>query len=145
MDVIDALVAAPGVYLGQETTHEGGQDHIGVARVVVTALPGGAGVSLDYQVLTSTGTLAHDEHAVLARTAAGTVLLTAHSHAPIAAVVAEAPDEPGWFPAPADAAPFPMAVRVEVPEPGHLVYSWSYAGPGQELAVRDIADVRRVG
>jgi hypothetical protein len=144
MDLIDALVAAPGVYLGQETTHEGGQDHVGVARVVVTALPGGAGATLDYQVLTSSGSLAHDEHAVLTRTASGVVLLTAHSHAPVAAMVPEDPSEPGWFPAPAGAAPFPMAVRVEVPEPGHLVYSWSYAPPGGELAVRDIADVRRI-
>src|SRR5690348_7194300 len=109
MDVLTTLIANPGVYLGRETTHEGHTDHVGVARVVVTALPGGAGVTLDYEVLTSEGVQAHAEHAVLTRTSSGVVLLTAHSHAPVAALVHEDPDEPGWFPAPADAAPFPMA------------------------------------
>jgi hypothetical protein len=145
MHPLDALMANPGLYLGRETTHEGGTDHIGVARVVVTALPGGGGVTLDYEVLSSEGVAAHTEHAVLTRTASGVVLVTAHSHAPIAAVVPEDPAEPGWFPAPPEAAPFPMAVRVETPGAGHLVYSWSYASPGEELSVRDQADVRRVG
>ena len=52
--------------------------------------------------------------------------------------------EPGYFPAADGAAPFPMAIRLDVPEPGHLVYSWSYGGRGEPMRVRDVGDVRRV-
>jgi hypothetical protein len=38
-----------------------------------------------------------------------------------------------------------MAIRLEVPEPGHLVYSWSYGWDKEPLKVRDVGDVRLVG
>jgi hypothetical protein len=142
-DVLDQLLAKPGLYLGTQVTPHAPGDDVGVARILVTALPGGAGVSMDYEVLTSTNGLVHQEHAVLARGATGVLLMTSHSHAPIATVVREA--EPGWFPAGEGDAPFPMAIRLEVPEPGHLVYSWSYGSPGEELKVADVGDVRLVG
>jgi hypothetical protein len=59
--------------------------------------------------------------------------------------VPEAPGEPGWFPGPEGSAPFPYAVRIEVPEPGVIRYSWSYAPPGGQLSVRDVGEVRRAG
>jgi hypothetical protein len=37
-----------------------------------------------------------------------------------------------------------MAIRLEVPEPGHLVYSWSYGGDKEPLRVRDVGDVRLI-
>ncbi|MEY2588123.1 MAG: hypothetical protein QOJ67_107, partial [Acidimicrobiaceae bacterium] len=40
--------------------------------------------------------------------------------------------------------PFPMAIRIEVPEPGHIVYSWSYGMPGEEPTLRDIGDVKLI-
>ena len=36
------------------------------------------------------------------------------------------------------------AIRLEVPEPGHLIYTWSYGWGDQPLQVRDIGDVRLV-
>ena len=36
-------------------------------------------------------------------------------------------------------------LRLEVPEPGSLVYSWSYGRPGEDPVVRDVASVRLVG
>ena len=72
------------------------------------------------------------------------MLVTSHTHADITTVIAEDPAEPGWFPAADGTAPFPMAIRIEVPEPGHLVYSWSYGWGDQPLAVRDVADVRAI-
>jgi hypothetical protein len=37
-----------------------------------------------------------------------------------------------------------MAIRIEVPEPGHIIYSWSYGRPGDEMQVRDVGDVKLV-
>jgi hypothetical protein len=127
--------------VGKQSTH-GDEPGEGVARIRVTPLPGGAGVAMDYEVIVGEAGIVHAEHAVLTRTGGGNVLVTTHSHAPVTAIVQET--DPGWFPADASAAPFPMAVRIEVPEAGHLVYSWSYGEPGGELRVRDVGDLRRV-
>lgn len=142
-DLVDALLATPGLHLGsQESPHAPGAER-GVARIVVTPLPGGAGVAIDYEVLTTEHGRNHAEHAIVARGPAGLLLVTAHSHAEVAAVVREA--EPGFFPSTDGDSPFPMAIRIEVPEPDRIVYTWSYAMPGEELKVADIGDVRRVG
>jgi len=142
-DLIDQLTAHPGLYSGSQTdptvTSEATPS---VARITVTPLPGASGVSLDYEVLSPQNGLVHAEHAVLARTPNGIVLVTAHSHAGLAAVLRET--EAGYFPGIADEAPFPMAIRVEVPEPRRLVYSWSYSGPGEELVVRDVGTLNLV-
>ena len=140
-DLVDQLIAGAGLYAGKQSTH-GDEPGEGVARILVSPLPGGAGVEMDYEVIVADAGIVHAEHALLTRTAGGNVLVTSHIHAPITAVVPEA--EPGWFPADAGAAPFPMAVRIELPEPGRIVYSWSYAEPGGELRVRDVGDVRLV-
>ena len=141
-DVIDQLLAAPGLYLGTQVTPHAPGDEVGVARIVVTPLPGESGVSLDYEVLTPTNGRNHAEHAVLARGTKGAILMTAHSHADLATVAHET--EAGYFPAADGDATFPMAIRLEVPEPGHLIYSWSYGRPGEELRVADVGDLRRV-
>jgi hypothetical protein len=144
-DLLDQLMARPGRYLGTQTSHEGGSEHQGVSRMDVSVLPGGVGVAIDYEVLVPQAGAVHEEHAVIARAGAGLVLVTAHNHSPVLSVVAEDPSEPGWFPGAEGSAPFPFAIRVEVPEPGHLIYSWSYAAPGEELAVRDVGDLRHRG
>jgi hypothetical protein len=53
--------------------------------------------------------------------------------------------EPGYFRAAEGAAPFPMAIRIEVPSARHLIYSWLFGEPGGELAVRNIGDVTLIG
>jgi hypothetical protein len=98
-------------------------------------------VMLAYEVLRSDG-VGHHEHAVLARTGHRHVLVTSHSHADVTTVLHES--EPGYFTTDEDDAPFPMAIRVEVPEAGHLVYSWSYGWDKEPLKVRDIGDLRLV-
>jgi hypothetical protein len=140
-DLLDNLLARTGLYLGSQTRP--GDDSVGpgVARIEVSALPGGSGVMLAYEVLSPDG-FGHHEHAVLARTSAGLTLITSHTHSPITTVIAEA--EPGYFPAAEGTAPFPMAIRIEVPEAGHLVYSWSYGWQDQPLEVRDVGDVTYV-
>jgi hypothetical protein len=141
-DLVDQLIGKPGRYLG--TQHDPKGEHPNensVAHIVVTALPGGAGVAFDYDVVAPDG-LHHTEHTVLGRTTKGLALITAHSHAGVVTVIPET--EPGYFVAGEDDSPFPMAIRIEVPEPGHIVYSWSYGMPGDELTVRDIGDVKLV-
>ena len=141
-DLVDQLIGKPGLYLGSQHDPSGGQDNENsVAHIVVTALPGGCGVSFDYQVVAADG-LHHKEHTILGRTSKGLTLITAHSHGDVVTVIAES--EPGYFVAADGDSPFPMAIRIEVPEPGHIIYSWSYGRPGDELVVRDIGDLKLV-
>lgn len=141
-DLIDQLLASPGLYSGIQAdptaTHNSGS----VARIVVAALPGGSGVSMDYEVLSPENGRVHHEHSVLARTPGGIVLTVAHGHADLASILREA--EPGYFPAGDGEATFPMAIRIEVPAPGELIYSWSYGSPGEDLVVRDVGTLARV-
>jgi len=129
-DLVAQLASHPGIYVGGQadpTVHDNAGTS--VARIVVTALPGGCAVAFDYEVVSIANGIVHAEHSVLTRTPAGLVLLTVHSHADVGTIAHET--EPGYFPADEGAAPFPMAIRLEVPEPGHLVYSWSYGGRGE--------------
>jgi hypothetical protein len=142
-DLVDQLISHPGLYVGSDVDpaegHDGGPS---AARILVGVLPGGSGVTMDYECLSPTNGRVHQEHAVLARTSGGLILLTAHSHAPITTVLHEA--QPGHFPAAEGDSPFPMAIQLEVPEPGHLRYLWSYGMPGEEPKLRDEGDVRLV-
>ena len=49
MTIVDDLLANPGLYIGLDQLT--GSDHTGVARIVVTPLPGRSGVTLDYEVV----------------------------------------------------------------------------------------------
>jgi hypothetical protein len=141
-DLVEQLIGKPGLYLGSQTDPTGGQQNANsVARIVVTALPGGCGVSFDYDVVAPDGRH-HTEHTILGRTSHGLALVTAHSHGNVVTVIPET--EPGYFLAGEGDSPFPMAIRIEVPEPGHIVYSWSYGMPGDELTVRDIGDAKLI-
>ena len=79
---------------------------------------------------------------MLGRTPNGLALYTAHIHAPVLTELRET--EPGYFEAVEGSSPFPLAIRIEVPSAGRLVYSWSYGEPGGELSVRNIGDVTLV-
>jgi hypothetical protein len=142
-DLVEQLLSQPGLYVGPQADPE---DTSGappsVARIEITPLPGGSGVMMMYEVLSAKDGVVHREHAILARTPRGLVLVTSHSHAEVTTVLNET--EPGYFPA-EGGEPFPMAIRLEVPEPGHLVYSWSYGSDQEPLRVRDVGDLRLVG
>ena len=141
-DLVEQLMAKPGLYVGSDVdpTGDHGEDAAS-ARIELRPLPGGAGVAMDYECLRPDGGRVHAEHAVLARTPSGLVLMTAHSHAPVASVLHET--APGRFPA-GDDAPFPMEIRIEVPEAGHVRYLWSYGMPGDEPQLRDEGDLTLV-
>ena len=145
MPIVDDLLAHPGLYLGLDRDVDSGEP--GAARIVVTPLPGGAGVSLDYEVLnpaTPDRVRPHLEHTVIARTHdGGTIMVVAHTHAQTVAVLRET--DPGTFELGAEGSPFPMKVVVSMPEPGHIRHAWWYGEPGKEVTERDVAEVTRSG
>ena len=142
MAIVDDLLAHPGLYLGIDSL--AGTDSRGAARIVVTPLPGGSGVTIDYEVLNPDNPdrlRGHVEHTILARTHdGGTVMVIGHPHADTVAVLRET--TPGTFEVGAEGSPFPMKVVLSMPEPGRLRHSWWYGRPGGEAEERDVADVR---
>jgi hypothetical protein len=141
-DLVEQLLSRPGLYVGSQTRPDEPNAPAAVARIDVSALPGASGVMLTYEVLRESGEITHREHALVAHASRGIILVTSHTHAGVTTVVPEA--EPGWFPAAEGTAPFPMAIRIEIPEPSRLIYSWSYGGNGQPLIVRDVGDTRAI-
>jgi hypothetical protein len=145
MAIVDDLLVHPGTYLGLDQERDASQP--AAARMVVAPLPGGGGVTLDYEVFnthTPERIRPHVEHTVIARTHdGGTIMVVAHPHGPTVAVLHET--DPGVFELGPEGSPFPMKVLVSVPEPGRIRHSWWYGAPGEEPIERDVAEVTRSG
>jgi hypothetical protein len=144
MAILDDLLANPGMYVGIDAVTD--SDLRGAARIVVTPLPGGAGVTLDYEVLnaaTAPRIRGHIEHTMVARTHdGGTIMVIGHGHAPSVAILRET--QPGVFELGSEGSPFPMKVEVSMPEPGRLRHSWWYGAPGEDAIERDVSVLERV-
>jgi hypothetical protein len=144
MATVDDLLANTGTYVGIDTV--AGFDERGAARIVVTALPGGAGVELDYEVLNPAHpdrVRGHVEHTIVARTHdGGTVMVIGHPHASSVAILREA--DPGVFEVGAEGSPFPMRVELSVPAPGRMRHAWWYGRPGEEAVERDVSELTRI-
>jgi hypothetical protein len=142
--IVDDLLANPGLYVGIDSL--AGSDLRGAARIAVTPLPGGSGVTLDYEVFnpaTPDRIRGHVEHTIVARTHdGGAVMVIGHAHAQSVAILREA--APGIFELGAEGSPFPMKVELTMPEPGQLRHSWWYGAPGQEAIERDVAVLERM-
>jgi hypothetical protein len=143
MGIVDDLVANPGLYVGLDHDARSGSD--GAARMVVTALPGGSGVTLDYEVFnpaTPDHLGGHIEHTLIGRTHdGGAVMVVGHMHAGSVAILKES--EPGVFELGAEGSPFPMKILIAMPEAGRLRHAWWYGSPGQEVVERDVSDLTR--
>jgi hypothetical protein len=144
MGIVDDLLASPGLYVGKDNVVC--TELVGVARIVVSPLPGRAGVSLDYEVLNGLApgpVLGHVEHTVVGTADDGTtVMVIAHTHGQGIAILRET--EPGVF-EPGDVpVPYPMKVVLSVPGPGRLRHAWWYGSPGEEAAERDVAELEIV-
>ena len=144
MGIVDDLLANPGLYVGKDAVV--GSDLVGAARIVVAALPGRAGVSLDYEILNGLApgpVLGHVEHTVVGTADDGsTVMVIAHTHGEGITILRES--EPGVF-VPGDVpAPYPMKVVLSVPEPGRLRHAWWYGSPGGLASERDVAELEIV-
>jgi hypothetical protein len=144
MGIVEDLLANPGVYVGidQDTAGRGSA----AAKIVVTPLPGGAGVALDYETFNPANEdriRGHAEHAVIGRVhGGGAVLMTGHSHADTVALLRES--DPGVFVLGDAPSAFPMAIKISVPEPGRLTHIWAYGAPGEDPVDRDRAELRLV-
>ena len=141
MGIVDDLLANPGLYVGTDTVV--GSELIGAARILVSPLPGRAGVSLDYEILNGLApgpVLGHVEHTMIGTADDGrTVMVIAHTHGQRLTLLCES--EPGVFEAGDVPLPYPMKVVVTVPEPGRLRHAWWYGSPGDDLVERDVADL----
>lgn len=144
MGIVDDLLANPGVYIGVD--HDTAGRGSAAAKIVITPLPGGAGVALDYETFNPAGgdrIRGHAEHAMIGRVhGGGAVLVTGHVHADAVAVLSER--EPGVFVLGDAPSAFPMAIKVSVPEPGRLIHIWAYGAPGEEVVDRDRAELQLV-
>lgn len=144
MSIVDDLLAHPGLYIGIDSVAD--SDLRGAARILVTPLPGRAGVTLDYEILNSATPdriRGHVEHTMLARTHdGGAVMVIGHDHASSVAILRET--EPGTFELGAESSPFPMKVVVSMLEPGRLRHSWWYGSPGEGAVERDVAVLERI-
>lgn len=129
MGLVDDLIANAGTYIGVDTVH--GTEHRGAARIVVTALPGNAGVSLEYEIFNATfpdRVRGHVEHTFIGRIADGsTIMLIGHTHSESLTLLRET--SPGVFDPASDAEPYPMKVELSVPAPGKLRHVWWYGDP----------------
>jgi hypothetical protein len=143
MSIVDDLLANPGTYLGIDHADRGGD---AVAKVVVTPLPGGNGVTLDYETFNPGNTdrlRGHAERAVIGRThGGGAILVSGHIHGDSVTVLRET--DPGVFVMGDEPSAFPVAITISVPAPGQLVHSWAYGAPGDEPIERDRAELTLV-
>jgi len=144
MTIVDEFLANPGLYVGIDDAV--GRGLQGAARMIVTPLPGNAGVTLDYEIFnpaTPDRIRGHIEHTMLARTNdGGSVMVIGHEHAPSVAILRET--QPGVFELGAEGSPFPMKVEVTMTD-GTLRHSWWYGAPGEAAVERDVAVLRRLG
>lgn len=142
VSIVDDLLRNPGLYLG--IVHDLGDGGEAAARIVVTPLPGRAGVEMDYETFNHENReriRGHHEHALLARAPAGpSMLITAHMHAESVAVLRET--EPGVFELGSEGSPFPIKITIEMPEPGRLVHCWWYGPPGGVPVQHDRTELR---
>src|SRR5881394_516179 len=131
MGIVEDLVANPGVYLGIDEARERGG--MSAAKIVIAPLPGGAGVTLDYETFDPANPdrlRGHAEHAIIGRThGGGAILVTGHGHGDAVTVLRES--EPGVFVLGDEPHAFPVAITISVPAPGKLVHSWAYGRPGE--------------
>jgi hypothetical protein len=131
MAIVEQLLANPGLYVGKDTV--AGSDLVGAARIMVSPLPGKAGVSLDYEILNGLApgpVRGHVEHTLIGRADDGaTVMVIAHAHGQGITILRET--EPGVFEPSAMPSPYPMKVVVSVPEPGRLRHAWWYGPAGR--------------
>src|SRR3974390_59611 len=144
MGIVDDLLNGLGLYVGKDTVV--GTDLVGAARIQVSALPGGAGVALDYEILNGLApgpVLGHVEHTVIGRADDGTTMMViAHTHGDGITILRET--GPGVFEPGGAPVPYPMKVVLSMPRPGRLRHTWWYGPPGANAVERDVAELELV-
>jgi hypothetical protein len=138
--IVDDLLARPGLYLGVDQVLNA--DRVGAARILITPLPGQAGVLLEYEIFnpsTPERLLGHAERTMIGRSHEGpSVMVVSDVHAASVAILRET--EPGVFELGNESAAYPMKVVISMPEPEHLRHSWWYGAPGEAPVERVVTD-----
>jgi hypothetical protein len=139
--IVDDLLGHPGLYLGVDRVT--GTDTVGASRLVVSPLPGRAGVTLDYEIFnaaTPDRVRGHVEHTIVARThGGGVVMVIGHPHAGSVTVLRET--QPGTFELGDEPSPFPMKVVISMPVPGRLRHAWWYGTHEEGPVERDVSEL----
>ncbi len=139
-DLLERLIAAPGLYVGNGDGVGSGEF---VGRFRVTVLPSGAAVAFDYEAYGEVELLQHAEHTVLARDPVGRLtMFGVHSEAELPVVLTE--QTGGFFRDLEPAGPYLLAIQMAF-DGEELSYSWWWASQGEELVERSRAVMRRVG
>jgi hypothetical protein len=143
MGIVDDLLDQPGLYVGFDRVRDASR--VGAARVLVTPLPGRAGVTLDYEIInpsTPERLYGHVEHTMIGRSHEGpNLMVISDMHAASLAILRET--DPGVFELCGAPAAYPMKVVISVPEPGHLHHAWWFGAPGEDAVERVVAELTR--
>ena len=141
MGIVDELLANPGLYVGTDRVLN--TERVGAARIVITPLPGRAGVTLDYEIFNPTipeRLHGHVEHTMIGRAHEGpSFMVISDLHASSLAILQET--QPGVFELGGQPAAYPMKVVILIPEPGRLHHEWWFGAPGEEAIKRVVADL----
>jgi hypothetical protein len=144
MGIVDDLLANPGLYVG--LSRVANADRTGASRILVTRLPGQAGVTLDYEIFnpsTPDRLYGHVERTIVGRTHQGPSLMAiSDMHSDSVAILRET--KPGVFELGSEPAAYPMKVVLSVPEPGRLQHAWWFGSPGEEPVERVVTELTRV-
>jgi len=141
MSTAERLAQVPGLYVGPGEGVESGPF---LGRVQIGRLPNG-GASIDYEALSHDHAMQHREHSLLVIGPGGRDrLFVAYSESPYVVELVETKPDSGRFEQPASAGPYKLAVRLEMAEPGRLVYGWWWGAQGETPIERSRVDVRAV-
>lgn len=137
-DLLERLIAAPGIYRGHGDGPESGPF---VARIAVTPVVRGRAVIFDYEATSDSDGLQHAEHTVLA---ADDDRLTLHVVSlDVPGVVRFTESAAGEFTA--YDGPIKARIVIATPKPATLTYAWWWSRDGGEPKEQSRADVRRTG
>jgi hypothetical protein len=140
MGIVDDLLASPGLYTG--VSHAARVDTPAAARILITPLPGRAGVTLDYELYNPTQgmVLGHEERTIVGKAHdGGAFMVVGHTHGDSLAVLRET--DPGVFELGDEAAPYPMKIVLTMPAPGKMRHAWWYGPAGGEAVEQEVAEV----
>jgi hypothetical protein len=138
-DLLKTLAATPGVYRGRGDGLESGPF---VARISVSSIVRGRGVTLDYEAVSDGKGLQHVEHTVLTAGEGGRLELHV-ACLELPGVVRFVETKPGEFTA--YDGPLPARIVVTSPYSGVLTYGWWWSRDESELREQFRAEVRRTG
>jgi hypothetical protein len=138
-DLLGRLATVPGLYRGRGDGLESGPF---VARIVLTSVLRGRGVTIDYEAFSDSKGLQHVEHTLLTSGEGGRLELHV-ACLELPGVVRFVESRPGLFNS--YNGPLPARILVSAPRDGALSYGWWWSRDDSEPREQSRAEVRRTG